>query len=139
MKKLLLALTLSFTLNADVGWVGNALEVDSVGKIVKVVDIATDLQLVGVKKQSALKLTGNAACSVASDCTVQLTVGEIRGQTLTIFKTNTNPIEILDGQAIPTAGEIKLDGDVDWTPGPFDTLKLFYTGNNWVEISRSNN
>lgn len=132
---LLLLFVTSFSAFGVVGWKGNAIEADAVGRVVKDEEVTADDQLVGVRKQSLVKLTSDSA--TATDRTVRLTVGEIRGQSLQLFFTGGNAIEILDDQAIPTAGNIKLSAN--WTPDAFDTLNLFWTGNHWLEVSRSTN
>ena len=132
MKTFLLLFFLSI-FSLGLGWEGSTWVVDAVGRIVKVEDVTADNQLVGVRKQSLLKLTSDSA--TATDRTVRLTIGEVRGQTLQIFFTGPNAIEILDDQSVPTAGNIKLSAD--WTPAAFDTLNLFWTGNHWVEVSRA--
>ena len=119
----------------EIGYFGNRLEVDAVGRIAKSETITADLQIVGVRKVAHVKLTSDFA--VASDATIRLSKGETRGQALQLTLISTNPVEMLDDQGVPTAGNIKLSGD--WLPGQWDTINLTWTGNHWLEDSRSDN
>ncbi len=135
MKTFLLMLTFSLALSADVGWNGSTYEVDALGRVSRSVSVTADLQLVGVKKFSLVKLTSDDP--VATDRTIRLTIGETKGQSLVLILVSANPLELLDDQSVPTAGSIKLSAD--WLPGQWDTLSLIWTGSHWLEVSRSDN
>ena len=118
-----------------IGYKGSSLEVDTVGRVAKVVSVTSDNQNINVRKIGNVGLNSDDAA--ATNRTITLSKGEVRGQSLRLVLVSANPIELLDNTNITDAGSVKLSAD--WLPGRWDVLSLLWTGNHWIEQSRSDN
>lgn len=133
---LLFLSTLAFG-ESEVGWQGNSLSVGAINlKIQKATTITSDNTTVDAADNAIVTINSNHTNQ--ANRTFVLAPGMVTGQkvVLVCFVAGTDKAELLDDSVVPGAGNHKLQGD--WACiQKWDNIELQWSGNHWIERSRS--